>query len=214
MISPKLVEVGRHINIELMTCSEVENVEGESGNFQVTLVNHPRYIDLAKCTGCGECALHCPVTAVDSFNMGLDDRKATYIDYAQAVPLAFTIDTETCIGCGKCETKCLAQAIRFDDKERKTTLNVGSIILSPGSQGFDPSGLDYLGYGKYANVITSLEFERILSASGPYSGHLMRPLDRREPAKIAWFQCIGSRDLSEGANKYCSKSLPGVRISI
>jgi heterodisulfide reductase subunit A len=204
VISPKLVEVGRHINIELITCSEVERVEGESGNFEVTLVNHPRYIDPAKCTGCGECALHCPVTAVDSYNMGLDDRKATYIDYAQAVPLAFTIDTNTCIGCGKCETKCLAQAIRFDDKERKTTLDVGSIILSPGSQGFDPSGLDYLGYGKYANVITSLEFERILSASGPYSGHLMRPLDRREPAKIAWFQCIGSRDMSEGANKYCS----------
>ena len=204
MISPKLVEVGRHINIELITCSEVESVEGESGNFEATLVNHPRYIDPAKCTGCGECALHCPVTAVDSFNMGLDERKATYIDYAQAVPLAFTIDTDTCIGCGKCETKCLAQAIRFDDKERETILHVGSIILSPGSQGFDPSGLEYLGYGKYANVVTSLEFERILSASGPYSGHLMRPLDRREPAKIAWFQCIGSRDVSEGANAYCS----------
>jgi len=204
VISPKLVEVGRHINIELMTCSEVESVEGKSGNFEVTLVNHPRYIDLARCTGCGECALHCPVTAVDPYNMGLDDRKATYIDYAQAVPLAFTIDTDTCIGCGKCETKCLAQAIRFDDKKRKTTRHVGSIILSPGSQGFDPSGLDYLGYGKYANVVTSLEFERILSASGPYSGHLMRPLDRREPAKIAWFQCIGSRDMSKGANAYCS----------
>ena len=204
MISPKLVEVGRHINIELITCSEVESVEGESGNFEATLVNHPRYIDPAKCTGCGECALHCPVTAVDSFNMGLDERKATYIDYAQAVPLAFTIDTDTCIGCGKCETKCLAQAIRFDDKERETILHVGSIILSPGSQGFDPSGLEYLGYGKYANVVTSLEFERILSASGPYSGHLMRPLDRREPAKIAWLQCIGSRDVSEGANAYCS----------
>jgi heterodisulfide reductase subunit A len=204
VISPKLVEVGRHINIELITCSEVERVEGESGNFEVTLVNHPRYIDLAKCTGCGECALHCPVTAVDSFNMGLDDRKATYIDYAQAVPLAFTIDTDTCIGCGKCETKCLAQAIKFDDKERNTTLNVGSIILSPGSQGFDPSGLECLGYGKYANVVTSLEFERILSASGPYSGHLMRPLDRREPEKIAWFQCIGSRDMTQGANAYCS----------
>ena len=204
MISPKLVEVGRHINIELITCSEVERVQGESGCFEVTLVTHPRYIDPAKCTGCGECALHCPIPTVDRFNMGLNDRNAAYIDYAQAVPLAFTIDPDICIGCGKCETKCLAQAIRFDDKECNTTLNVGSIILAPGSQGFDPSGLENLGYGKYANVVTSLEFERILSASGPYSGRLMRPLDRREPEKIAWFQCIGSRDMAEGANAYCS----------
>ena len=192
------------MNIELITCSEVKSVEGESGNFEVSLANHPRYIDPSKCTGCGECAMYCPVTAVNQYNMGLDDRRATYIEYAQAVPLVFSIDADTCIGCGKCETKCLAQAIKFDDKERETTINVGSIILSLGSKGFDPSDFDYLGYREYANVVTSQEFERILSASGPYSGHLMRPFDRREPEKIAWFQCVGSRDVSEGANSYCS----------
>ena len=188
----------------MITNSEVKSVEGGPGNFTVTLVNHPRYIDPDKCTGCGECAIHCPVTAVNQFNSGLDDRRAIYIEYAQAVPLAFAVDTDTCIGCGRCETKCMAQAIRFDDKERETIISVGSIILSPGSQGFDPSGLEHLGYGKYTNVVTSQDFERILSASGPYYGHLMRPLDRREPEKIAWLQCVGSRDVSEGANAYCS----------
>ena len=204
MISPKLVEVGRHMNIELITCSELKSVEGEPGNFKASLVNYPRYIDPIKCTGCGDCARHCPVTAVNQYNMGLNDRRATYIEYAQAVPLAFAIDTETCIGCGLCEKMCLAKAIRYDDRERKTTVTVGSVILSAGSRGFDPSGLDYLGYGQYPNVVTSQEFERILSASGPYFGHLMRPLDREEPKSIAWLQCVGSRDTNRCGNGYCS----------
>ncbi|MDH3573300.1 MAG: FAD-dependent oxidoreductase, partial [Desulfobacteraceae bacterium] len=204
MISPKLVEVGRHINIDLVMCSEVNSVEGEPGNFEVSLVNHPRYIDPAKCTGCGECMRHCPVTAVNQYNMKLDDRRATYIEYAQAVPLAFAIDTDTCIGCGLCENMCIAKAIEYDDKERETSLNVGSVIVAVGSQGFDPSGLDYLGYDKYTNVVTSEEFERILSASGPYFGHLMRPLDREEPKSIAWLQCVGSRDVNRCGNGYCS----------
>jgi len=192
------------MNIELITCSELMNVEGEPGNFKASLVNYPRYIDPVKCTGCGDCARHCPVTAVNQYNMGLNDRRATYIEYAQAVPLAFAIDTETCIGCGLCEKMCLAKAIRYDDKKRNTTLTVGSVILSAGSRGFDPSGLDYLGYGKYPNVVTSQEFERILSASGPYFGHLMRPLDREEPKSIAWLQCVGSRDTNRCGNGYCS----------
>jgi len=192
------------MNIELITCSELKSVEGEPGNFEASLVNYPRYIDPVKCTGCGDCARHCPVTAVNQYNMGLNDRRATYIEYAQAVPLAFAIDTETCIGCGLCEKMCLAKAIRYDDTERNTTLTVGSVILSAGSRGFDPSGLDYLGYGKYPNVVTSQEFERILSASGPYFGHLMRPLDREEPKSIAWLQCVGSRDTNRCGNGYCS----------
>jgi len=192
------------MNIELITCSELKSVEGEPGNFEALLVNHPRYIDPFKCTGCGDCARHCPVTAVNQYNMGLNDRRATYIEYAQAVPLAFAIDTETCIGCGLCEKMCLAKAIRYDDRERKTTVTVGSVILSAGSRGFDPSGLDYLGYGQYPNVLTSQEFERILSASGPYFGHLMRPLDREEPKSIAWLQCVGSRDTNRCGNGYCS----------
>ena len=204
MISPKLVEVGRHMNIDLVMCSEVKSISGDPGNFEVSLVNHPRYIDPVKCTGCGECARHCPVTAVNQYNMKLDDRRATYIEYAQAVPLAFGIDTDTCIGCGLCENMCIAKAIKYDDAERESTLKVGSVILSVGSRGFDPSGLDYLGYGKYTNVVTSEEFERILSASGPYFGHLMRPLDREEPKSIAWLQCVGSRDANRCGNGYCS----------
>ena len=204
MISPKLVEVGRHLNIEIITNSEVTAVEGEPGDFTVTLSNHPRYIDVAKCTGCGDCARHCPVTAVNSYNKGLDDRQATYIEYPQAVPLAFAIDPQVCIGCGLCENMCLAKAISYDDAQRETELQVGSVILSSGSEGYDPSELDFLGYGKYVNVVTSEEFERILSASGPYFGHLMRPLDREEPKKIAWLQCVGSRDTNRCGNGYCS----------
>ncbi|WP_051328447.1 FAD-dependent oxidoreductase [Desulfatirhabdium butyrativorans] len=204
MISPKLVEVGRHINIQIVTNSEVQSVSGDPGNFSVTLVNHPRYIDPVKCTGCGECARHCPVTAVNRYNKNLDDRRATFIEYPQAVPLAFGIDTDTCIGCGLCENVCIAKAIQYDDRERTSELNVGSVILAPGSMGYDPSKLDFWGYGKYANVVTSEEFERILSASGPYRGHLCRPLDREEPQKIAWIQCVGSRDTNRCGNGYCS----------
>ena len=204
MISPKLVEVGRHLNIELVMCSEVQAVDGEPGNFEATVVNRPRYIDPVKCTGCGECARHCPVTAVNNYNKGLDDRRATYIEYPQAVPLAFAIDPDICIGCGLCENMCIAKAVTYDDESRETKIRVGSVILAAGSEGYDPSGLDYLGYGRYANVVTSEEFERILSASGPYFGHLMRPLDREEPTKIAWLQCVGSRDANRTGNGYCS----------
>jgi len=204
VISPKLVEVGRHLNIELVMCSEVQAVDGEPGNFEATVVNRPRYIDPVKCTGCGECARHCPVTAVNDYNKGLDDRRATYIEYPQAVPLAFAIDPDICIGCGLCENMCIAKAVTYDDQPRETKIRVGSVILAAGSEGYDPTGLDYLGYGRYANVVTSEEFERILSASGPYFGHLMRPLDREEPSKVAWLQCVGSRDANRTGNGYCS----------
>jgi heterodisulfide reductase subunit A len=170
----------------------------------VTLVNHPRYIDIDKCTGCGTCAIHCPVAAVNPFNRELDDRRAVYIEYAQAVPLAYTIDKDLCVGCGLCEQLCVAEAVNYHDQERESTINTGSIILSPGSEPFDPSKLANLGYGKYPNLVASRDFERILSASGPYYGHLMQPLNRREPAKVAWLQCVGSRDTSEGATSYCS----------
>ena len=204
MISPKLVEVGRHLNIEIITNSEVNAIEGEPGDFTVSLTSHPRYIDPEKCTGCGDCARHCPVTAVNPYNLGLDDRRATDIEYPQAVPLAFAIDPDVCVGCGLCENMCLAKAVSYDDSRRETDIRVGSVILSSGSEGYDPSGLDFYGYKKYANVVTSEEFERILSASGPYFGHLMRPLDREEPQKIAWLQCVGSRDTNRCGNGYCS----------
>jgi heterodisulfide reductase subunit A-like polyferredoxin len=144
------------------------------------------------------------VAAVNEINKGMNDRRATYIEYAQAVPLAYAIDPDACIGCGLCENTCLAKAVKYNDKEEETTVTVGSVILSPGTKGYDPSNLDFLGYGKFPNVVTSEGFERILSAGGPYFGHVMRPLDREEPKSIAWLQCVGSRDINKCGNGYCS----------
>jgi len=182
----------------------VESLEGEAGNFTVALKLHPRYIDLEKCTGCGQCAQVCPVVAVNEFNCGLDLRAATCIKYAQAVPLVYSIDRDTCIGCGICETVCLAKAIRYDDQPRTQDLGVGAVVMAAGTEVFDPANLDTYLYTQLPNVVTSLEFERILSASGPYRGRLMRPYDREEPAKIAWLQCVGSRNMNESDNPYCS----------
>ena len=203
-MSPKLVDCGRHLNIDKITNTDVASVEGEVGAFKVQLVNHPRYIDVEKCTGCGVCKEHCPVTAVNEFNEGLNRRTATYIKYPQAVPLAYTIDRETCIGCGLCEKLCLAKAVVYAEEERRTTLEVGGVILALGNEVFDPSSFDTYNYARHPNIVTSLEFERILSASGPYQGHLMRPYDREEPKSIAWLQCVGSRDINRCDNAYCS----------
>jgi len=187
-----------------MTNTELEKLDGEAGRFTATLINHPRYIDAQKCTGCGECSLACPVTAVNAFNGGLDRRGATYIEYAQAVPLVFAIDREACIGCGLCEKVCLAEAIRYDDRHRREKVTVGAVILAPGNEAFDPSRLEPYSYTQSPNVVTSLEFERILSASGPYMGRLLRPYDLEEPKKVAWLQCVGSRENQGQGNPYCS----------
>lgn len=204
IISPKLVEVGRHLNINLITNSEVETLHGEAGNFLAGLVNYPRYIDVEKCTACGECSRACPATAINEFNQGLDLREATYMKYPQAIPRGFVIDRDVCIGCGLCEKVCLAQAVRYDDEPRRTNLEVGAVVLAPGNAVFEPSRFEAYRYTDLPNVVTSLEFERILSASGPYQGHLMRPYDREEPRKIAWLQCVGSRDINRCDNSYCS----------
>jgi heterodisulfide reductase subunit A len=182
----------------------VAAVEGEAGSFTATLKTYPRYIDPEKCTGCGQCAQVCPVVSVNEFNCGLDCKTATCIKYAQAVPLVYTIDRDTCIGCGICETVCLAKAIRYDDEPRTRRVEVGAIVLATGDEVFDPTRFDTYHYATLPNVVTSLEFERILSASGPYRGRLMRPYDREEPRKIAWLQCIGSRDLNQSDNAHCS----------
>ena len=163
IVSPKLVECGRHLNINKITNSEVSRLEGEPGHFKVELVNHPRYIDLEKCTGCGVCKQHCPVTAVNEFNEGLNRRAATYIRYPQAVPLAYAIDRKTCIGCGLCEKMCLAKAIVYDQEERKTEIEVGAVVLALGNEVFNPSNFEAYSYALHPNVVTSLEFERILA---------------------------------------------------
>ena len=204
IMSPKLVEVGRHLNIDILTNTEIEQVDGQAGDFRVTVKTKPRFIDPDVCTGCGQCAATCPVSAVDTYNQKMRDRRAIYIVYPQAVPLSFAIDQEVCIGCGLCENMCLAKAIKYDDRPVERELDIGSIILCPGTEAYDPGELDFLAYGASPNVVTSPEFERILSASGPYFGHLMRPSDRTEPKKIAWLQCIGSRDINRTAHGYCS----------
>ncbi len=203
IISPFLVEVGRHLNINIISNSELESLEGEAGAFRATVRSHPRYIDIEKCTACGQCRDVCPVTAINEFDCGLDLRKAIYIKYPQAVPLAYKIDRSLCIGCGLCEKACLAQAVFYDDKPRLTTLDVGAVVLAMGNEVFNPGGIDIYN-SNHPNIVTSLAFERLLSASGPYKGHLMRPYDRDTPEKIAWLQCIGSRDINKAANSYCS----------
>jgi heterodisulfide reductase subunit A len=203
ILSPKLVECGRHLNIEVLTCSEVAEISGEAGNFTVSLIQRPRYVDIEKCTGCGLCAKFCPVDAIDTFNKGLSDRTAIHINYPQAVPLVYMIDREKCIGCGLCKNVCLADAINYSDQEKEVKLNVGAVILAPGVEEFNAKLKSEYGYGRYPNVVTSIEFERILSASGPFMGRVQRPSDGDIPRKIAFIQCVGSRDVTCG-NGYCS----------
>jgi heterodisulfide reductase subunit A len=162
-----------------------------------------------KCIACGLCAEKCPKKVPDAYDGNLSKRKAVYVQYAQAVPLKYAIDADQCIyfkkgKCKACEKFCPAQAINFNDQETELTLKVGAVVLAQGSRAFDPSVHDTFGYTKHPNIVTSLEFERILSASGPYGGHLIRPSDKKEPEKIAWLQCIGSRDEHPGAKGYCS----------
>ncbi|TEU07421.1 CoB--CoM heterodisulfide reductase iron-sulfur subunit A family protein [Candidatus Bathyarchaeota archaeon] len=205
ILAPKLVTAGRHPNIELIMGAEIKSVEGEEGHFQVTLVRKPRYVDEEKCTGCGVCAQECPVEAIDEFNQGLSERSAIYVKYPQAVPLVYAIDRDKCIGCGTCQEVCKAGAVQYDEKEKQITLHIGSIILAPGFEEFDPKLKREYGYGQCSNVVSSIEFERILSASGPYGGLVLRPSDGKVPRKIAFIQCVGSRDAKLG-NNYCSSA--------
>jgi heterodisulfide reductase subunit A len=171
---------------------------------RAVLKNQPRYIIPEKCTACGDCQRACPARAVNEFNLGLDRREATYMRYPQAVPRAYMIDRQACLGCGLCEKVCLAGAVKYDDQARLRDLEIGAVILAPGFEPFDPSHLTTYNYGKSPNILTSLEFERILSPSGPYKGHVMRPYDREEPKKIAWIHCVGMRGDREELHPYCS----------
>jgi heterodisulfide reductase subunit A2 len=204
-----LVECGRHLNIEIHTLSEVIGFNGEIGNFNITVKKHPRYIHMDKCIACGACAEKCPKKVPDEYNQGLNKRKAAYIKYPQAVPLKYAIDGENCIyfakgKCRACEKFCPTDAIHLDDKEQIVQMQAGSVILAPGFKPFDPTGWDFYGYGQISDVVTSLEYERLLSAGGPLQGHVVRPSDQTEPHKIAWIQCVGSRNTNRCDNAYCS----------
>jgi heterodisulfide reductase subunit A len=178
------------------------------GNFSVTLITKPRYVDEGKCTGCTTCVEYCPVRHPDQFNQDISTNKAIHIYFAQAVPLVAYID-DSCSylkskKCRLCERVCKNKAIDFNQVAEKIEVNVGALILSPGLETFDPRLRDDYGYGRLRNVVTSLDYERLLCASGPYEGEVRRASDNNPPHKIAWIQCVGSRQITPGGNSYCS----------
>jgi heterodisulfide reductase subunit A len=207
ILAPKMSEVGRHPNIELLTLSEVKEVEGHIGNFRVKVLKKARHVT-KECTACGDCTSACPQLAPDEFNAGLSIRRAIYMPFAQAVPSRFLIDMNQClnnqgiVACDRCFQACSNKCIDFAETDRMLELEVGTIVVATGVDVYDPTALTELGYGRFPNVITTLEFERLINAGGPSGGELIRPSDRKRPEKVAFLQCIGSR--SKRSNPYCS----------
>jgi heterodisulfide reductase subunit A len=183
-------------------------VQGSVGDFKVTLRKAPRYIVEELCTGCGTCVKYCPKEYPDKYNQGISKNKAVHVYFSQAIPLVAYID-ESCLflaegKCDICRGVCKTGAIDFRQKVEEVELNVGAVILASGIEPFDPSALDDYGYGRLANVVTSMDFERLLAATGPYEGRILRASDRKHPERIAWIQCVGSRKVTEGERSYCS----------
>ena len=208
IMGPRLVELANHPNIEILAYTDVLDLDGDPGRFQLTLKKKARAVDPEKCTGCGICAEKCPVKVADPFNLDLNSRKAIYLPYPQAVPLVYTIDKEHCRyftkgKCRICEKVCENKAILFDQEDEIVKLDTGAVIVAAGFVPFDARLKGELGYGRWPNVVTSLEYERILSAAGPFQGHIQRISDGKTPRRIAWIQCVGSRDSHIGQD-YCS----------
>ncbi len=203
-----MTDVGRHPRITLYTMSEVVDVKGYVGNFDVSILKKARYVNEKECTACGECAKACPVLRPDEFNLGLSSRKAIYSPFPQAVPSAYTINIAECLGnnpvvCGKCVEACDKKCIDFHMSDQEIAEKVGTIIVATGLEVYDPTELDEYGYTRFQNVVTSLEFERLINAGGPSGGDLIRPTDRKIPQSIGFIQCVGSRSAVRGA-AYCS----------
>jgi heterodisulfide reductase subunit A len=203
-----MMDVGRHPNIHLYTLSEVEDISGFVGNFNVRIRRKARYVRESDCTACGDCIDICPVTALNEYEVGLNTRKAIYVPFAQAVPSAYVVNMDECLGntpiaCGKCIEICPKDCIDFDMKDEFVDVEIGTIIVATGMDVYDPTELDEYGYTRYQNVITSMEFERLINASGPTEGHLIRMTDGEEPKRIGFILCVGSRSLKRG-NPYCS----------
>ncbi|MBM4036893.1 MAG: CoB--CoM heterodisulfide reductase iron-sulfur subunit A family protein [Planctomycetes bacterium] len=208
ILSPKLVEVSKHPNIRLLTNAELLALEGEAPSFKARVRKHPRYVDEAKCTGCGICTTKCPVRLPDPHNKGLSKTRCIRIPFPQAVPAVPIMDPTQCLyhtrgKCGVCKRLCQADAIDYEQKAQDLELEVGAAILALGSEEFDATLKDEYGYHTFPNVVTSIELERLLSASGPTQGHVQRPSDGKEPERVAFLQCVGSRDMQVG-NDYCS----------
>ncbi len=208
ILTPRMAEVGSHPNIRLFTMAEVDKVDGFVGNFTATIRQRPRFVDVAKCTSCGDCAKVCPVDVPSEFDFNLSYRRAIHIPFAQAVPSSYVLDMTKCLGmdtirCGKCASECEAGAIDYNDREKLFKLEVGTIIVATGFDVFDASLKEEYGYGEFPNVVNLPEVERMMSSAGPTQGHVVRPSDLKEPKRIVYIQCVGSRD--ERTNKYCSR---------
>ena len=201
ILAPKMIECFNHKRINVMTYSQVQSIKGKAGDFTVSVLRRPRFVDEDKCTGCGACMEKCPKKVPSEFDMGLRMRKAIYIPFAQAVPRIATIDEEHCIffergKCRVCEKVCQAKAINFEMKPRVEKVRVKAVIIATGFDVFMPEEIEEYGYGTYPNVVTSMEFERIINAAGPTGGHLQRMSDDHErPKRLAFIQCVGSRDV-------------------
>ncbi len=214
IVTPKMVEVGQNEKIHIYSYSEVEDISGFVGNFTVKIRKKARYVKEDICTGCGACMEKCPMKkAPNEFNMGMDNRTAVYIPFAQAVPKVATIDPNYCIKltrgkCGLCSTVCAAGAIDYEAKDEIVEEKYGAIVAATGFDVIDVSPYDEFAYDESPDVLTSLEYERLMNAAGPTGGHVLRPSDGKEPKTIVFVQCVGSRescDSTKGGKQYCSK---------
>lgn len=208
ILAPKISDCYNHEMVTTYTYSELKDLTGTLGNFTATIEQKPRYVDIDLCTGCSECIENCPVTVEDEFNQGIDQRKAVFKFQEQAVPNVVNIDPDNCLMltkgvCGLCAKTCDKNAIRYNQKPKNIDLDVASVVFAAGYDAFQGNIVSEYGYLNYDNVITSLEYERYLSASGPTGGHILRPSDHKEAKRIAFLHCAGSRDIRSDTN-YCS----------